>query len=108
MYRILVCLLLVSASPAALAAAEPASAGADELVGLWQAKRWFGPFARGPLTLRRSGEIWTATMIGQDFPVRVEGQTLSFDLPHSQGAFRGRLPDRGVLLGHWFPPPSIA
>jgi len=27
----------------------------DELAGLWKAQRWFGPVARGPLVIRRSG-----------------------------------------------------
>jgi CubicO group peptidase (beta-lactamase class C family) len=47
-------------------------------------------------------------MVGQDVPVRVAKDTLFFELPKGQGSFRGRLLANGDLVGHWFPPPSIA
>src|SRR6185436_6174044 len=43
--------------------------GADELAGLWKAKKRFGPDAHGPVVLLRSGETWTADMIGRVLPV---------------------------------------
>lgn len=83
----------------------PASANdADELVGLWKAKHWFGPFARGALVITESGGTYTADMVGQRAPVRMEGKELVFDLANGQGTFRGKLESAGVILGHWFPP----
>src|SRR5436309_1429441 len=80
---------------------------ADDLEGLWKAKRWFGPFARGPLTVQRSGSAYTAEMMGKTVPVRVDQGELSFELPNGQGSFRGRLRDGGVLRGHWYQPEAI-
>lgn len=69
----------------------PASTGtptatnaADELVGLWKAKRWFGPFARGALVITESGGSYAADMVGQRVPVRKDGGELMFDLPNGQ------------------------
>jgi CubicO group peptidase (beta-lactamase class C family) len=96
-------LLIFMAIPAAAAPASPA----DELAGLWKAKRWFGPFARGPLTLQRAGETYTAEMMGRTLPVRVDQGELSFDLPNGQGSFRGKRQAGGDLHGHWYPPDAI-
>jgi CubicO group peptidase (beta-lactamase class C family) len=76
-------------------------------VGLWKAKRWFGPFARGPLVLRKTGESYTADMAGRTIPVRLNGRELSFELPNGQGSFRGKLQEGGAILGQWSPPPSV-
>jgi CubicO group peptidase (beta-lactamase class C family) len=89
---------------ALIVAAIPASA--DELEGLWKAKRWFGPFARGPLVIQRTGTSYTAEMMGRTVPVRVDKDELSFDLPNGQGSFRGK-PAGDAILGHWFPPASV-
>jgi CubicO group peptidase (beta-lactamase class C family) len=92
-----------------IAAALPVTAGpADELAGLWKAKRWFGPVARGPLIIQRTGETYTADMAGRIVPVRVDKGELSFDLPNGQGTFRGKLPAGDTLLGHWFPPDALS
>jgi CubicO group peptidase (beta-lactamase class C family) len=88
-------------------AASPA-APADELVGLWKAKRWFGPVARGALVIKQAGATYTADMMGRIVPVRVDKDELTFELPNSQGAFRGRLEAQGGIVGHWFSPPSSA
>jgi CubicO group peptidase (beta-lactamase class C family) len=37
----------------------------------------------------------------------VDKGELSFELPNGQGAFRGRAPEGGAILGHWFPPNSV-
>ncbi|HEY6064796.1 MAG TPA: hypothetical protein VIY96_01480, partial [Thermoanaerobaculia bacterium] len=66
--------------PPALPAASAGSA--EELVGLWKAKRWFGPDARGALVIRRSGETWTADMMGRTVPIRVDRGELTFELPN--------------------------
>ncbi len=91
---------------AVLPAAAPAGS-ADDLAGLWKAKRWFGPFARGPLIIQRIGQTYTADMMGKTLPVRVDKSDLSFDLPNGQGSFRGTLQAEGAILGHWFPPASV-
>lgn len=80
---------------------------ADDLEGLWKAKRWFGPFARGPLIVQRSGSAYTAEVMGKTVPVRMDQGELSFELPNGQGSFRGRLQDGGVLRGHWYQPAAI-
>jgi CubicO group peptidase (beta-lactamase class C family) len=79
---------------------------ADDLEGLWKAKRWFGPFARGPLIVQRSGSAYTAEMMGWTLPVRADRGELSFELPNGQGSFRGRL-QGGALRGHWYQPEAI-
>jgi CubicO group peptidase (beta-lactamase class C family) len=109
--RALSCLVALSVAQAAAqepAAPVAAAESADELAGLWKAKRWFGPFARGPLSITRTGETYTAEMIGRTVPVRVDKGELAFDLPNGQGSFRGKLQPEGALLGHWYPPSSSA
>lgn len=101
-------LLLIATIVSAAGAAAP-DAAVDELAGLWKARRWFGPFARGPLIIQRAGAAYTADMIGHTLPVRVDDEgELSFDLPNGQGSFRGRLQAGGAILGHWFPPDSVS
>jgi CubicO group peptidase (beta-lactamase class C family) len=99
-------LLIAAALPAAAPAAAPAGS-LDELAGLWKAKRWFGPFARGPLIIQRTGKTYSADLMGKTLPVRVEKSDLSFDLPNGQGSFRGTLQAAGAIAGHWFPPASV-
>jgi len=66
--------LLACAWP--LAHAQPApdapasTAKSEDLAGLWKARRWFGPAARGALTIRRDGDTWRADLAGHDLPVR--------------------------------------
>lgn len=108
MMRALLLLGLLFVGSGARATAAPATGSAAELVGLWKAKRWFGPDARGPLTIRKSGSTYTASMVGQDVPVRVTKNELFFELPKGQGSFRGRFQDGGDLLGHWYPPRGVA
>lgn len=88
-----------TAEPAATAA--PA-APVDELVGLWKARRSFGPFARGPLIIHRTASGWTADFLGGSFPVRVDAADLSFALPNGEGSFKGRFAngDRDIA-GYW-------
>ena len=80
----------------------------EELVGLWKAKRRFGPDARGLLVVQRTGAAYSAEMVGRIVPVRSEKGELSFDLPNGEGGFRGRHQAGGAIAGHWFPPPSMA
>jgi CubicO group peptidase (beta-lactamase class C family) len=78
---------------------------AGELAGLWKAKKYFGPDARGTLIVERTGTTYTAEMVGHVVPIRIENNELAFSLPDDQGTFRGKL-EGGAILGHWFRPPS--
>lgn len=84
------------------------AASADALVGLWKARRRFGPDGRGPLVIQRTGPAYIAEMMGLTLPVRVDQGELSFALPGGQGTFRGRPPAGGTILGFWFPSEPMA
>jgi hypothetical protein len=101
----IVLLVIVAILPGAAASAADS---ADELAGLWKAKRWFGPFARGSLLIQRTGTTYTADIIGKILPVHAEKGELSFDLPNGQGSFRGKLQTGDIIQGHWFPPDSLS
>lgn len=77
-------------------------------MGLWKAKRWFGPEARGPLIIQRNGTTFTADMMGQSVPVRVDRTELSFELSNRPGKFRGTLNRDGTIIGYWMPGESFA
>jgi len=99
---------------AALLAAMPATtlpaqaADSIDLVGLWKAKRWFGPEARGPLLIARTGSGYTADMMGFTIPVRASGGELTFALPDGTGSFRGKAQAGGAIRGFWFPAGTIS
>jgi hypothetical protein len=76
-----------------------------ELVGLWKAKRRFGPDGRGQLIVQRTGNGYTADMMGFTIPVRLEDDELRFELPNREGAFRGKPQAGGIIRGFWFPVP---
>jgi CubicO group peptidase (beta-lactamase class C family) len=99
----IVMLAVAQAAAQAPASTATATASADELVGLWKAKRRFGPDAHGALIIQRTGATYTADMVGRIVPVRVAKGELSFDLPNGQGMFRGKLVGK-VILGHWVRP----
>ncbi|MEA2560438.1 MAG: hypothetical protein QOH06_1942 [Acidobacteriota bacterium] len=84
------------------------TASADELEGLWKAKRRFGPDARGLLVIRQTDAAYSAEMVGRIVPVRSEKGELSFDLPNGEGGFRGRHQSDGTVAGHWYPPNGMA
>ena len=96
MIRLAVVLLLLSSS-----------ALADDLTGLWTAKKRFGPDARGALVIEKRGETYSADMMGRQLPVVADRSELSFALPNGAGSFRGRLAGNAIR-GHWFPPPNSA
>lgn len=85
---------------AALAAAPAQAQPTDELAGLWKAQRLYGPVARGPLVVTRSGDTYRVDMMGLSLPVGESGGMLSFALPEDQGAFAGKL-IKGEIRGHW-------
>src|SRR6185503_7405299 len=85
---------------------EPVSSD-DALVGLWQARRSFGPDARGPLVLQRGAKGWTADFMGSERAVRVDRDGVAFELSGEAGAFRGHLAADGRITGHWTSPRSV-
>ena len=75
-----------------------------ELVGLWEAKRSFGPEVRGPLELRRLDKQLSAEIAGYRVSAQVDGVQVSFDVPGDRGGFRGELQPDGKIVGHWYQP----
>ncbi|HEX6433202.1 MAG TPA: hypothetical protein VFZ87_03135, partial [Gemmatimonadales bacterium] len=79
-----------------------------ELVGLWEARRRFGPDLRGQLILERDIDEWRAEIGGRVAPVEWRGGTLRFELAGGEGGFRGRIlrnPTR--IEGHWIQPKTV-
>jgi hypothetical protein len=77
-------------------------AAADgDLSGLWKATARFGPDARGPLILYKTGDGWLADFIGRTHPVAVDGADLELHLAGDGGDFRGRLRQEGTITGQW-------
>jgi CubicO group peptidase (beta-lactamase class C family) len=83
-----------------------ATAPEAELVGLWEAKRHFGPEVRGSLELVPREGALEARIAGHSAPVTTTGERSEFRLPDGRGAFRGRLVSRGELAGFWIQPAS--
>lgn len=79
----------------------------DSLVGVWEAKRNFGPVVRGRLEISRSSKGWTAQIAEFNVPLTSDNNRLSFELPGDQGRFDGRLESDGSLIGHWIQPRTI-
>jgi CubicO group peptidase (beta-lactamase class C family) len=106
---LLVALLLLHPGQPAAASDVGAARGAsaDELLGLWKAKRRFGPDAHGPLIIQRTPSGWSADFLGGTYPVRAQGAELSFALANGEGSFQGRLGRDGhSIAGHWTSPRS--
>jgi len=97
---------LAGSAPRGVSAAETERARGD-LVGLWAAKRRFGPEVRGTLTIERDGGVWRAEIAGRMAAARRDDAHLSFELPDREGAFRGELKG-GRILGHWIQPRTVA
>jgi len=77
-------------------------AAADgDLSGLWKATARFGPDARGPLILYKTGDGWLADFIGRTHPVAVDGADLELHLAGDGGDFRARLRQDGTITGQW-------
>ena len=81
---------------------------ASELVGLWEAKRRFGPDIRGSLIIRRTGAGWLAEIAGKDAEVNKQGNAISFQLPDELNSFQGSFNAvRTRIAGHWIQPPTL-
>jgi CubicO group peptidase (beta-lactamase class C family) len=102
--------LTIAGIATCLAALPPATAqkSASELEGVWQAKRNFGPEARGPLLLERHGQEWTATISEFSAAVSIENNGISFELADGQGAFHGSIGQKDeAITGFWTQPPTV-
>ncbi|HEX8736607.1 MAG TPA: serine hydrolase [Pyrinomonadaceae bacterium] len=101
---------LVLSSVASLSQTAIAQANsAQELVGLWQAKRRFGPDVRGTLLVKQSNGEWRAEIAGRAASVKSAGAEIAFELPDGNGAFKGNFDSRRAkIVGHWIQPPSVA
>jgi CubicO group peptidase (beta-lactamase class C family) len=94
-------------APAVAPAADATAGSAEELAGLWRAKRRFGPDERGTLIIERTPAGWMADFLGRRIEVGEQDGILSFALPAGRGAFRAALNGDGELSGgQWFQPPS--
>ena len=79
--------------------------------GIWVAERSYGPDLKGPVTLRNSGEGWTARIQGESVSVE---QNVEEDGTRrwafsvlDQGYFVGYQTAAGeAITGHWFQPPG--
>lgn len=80
----------------------------QELVGLWQAKRRFGPDVRGTLLVKQSNGEWQAEIAGRTALVKLAGEKIAFELPDENGAFQGKFASsRTKIVGHWIQPATI-
>ena len=88
--RISLTLALVCASVCVVPPPQTANAQANsakELAGLWEAKKRFGPEVRGTLSIRQTGGIWQAEIAGRFAPVKVEADSVSFELTDGKASF---------------------
>jgi CubicO group peptidase (beta-lactamase class C family) len=86
----------------------PPQKNSRELVGLWEAKRIFGPDIRGTLTIDHSSAGWRAEIAGRCAPVQIKDGAVSFQLPGAKGSFKGKF-DSDVLrlAGSWYQPSLV-
>ncbi|MGH9871275.1 MAG: serine hydrolase domain-containing protein [Pyrinomonadaceae bacterium] len=99
--------LISATAPLHIATAQ--SNSARELVGLWEAKRRFGPDVRGTLLIMQTGGDWQAEIAGQRAPVKRDGDSLSFELTDGKGKFQGKFDTRRTkIVGHWDQPENYA
>lgn len=100
--------LISTVSLSRIATAQAQADSAKELIGLWEAKRRFGPDVRGTLLIRQTGGNWEAEIAGRFAPVKLDGDSISFELPDGLGKFRGKFdPRRTKIVGHWIQPQGV-
>jgi CubicO group peptidase (beta-lactamase class C family) len=79
-----------------------------ELVGLWEAKRRFGPDVRGPLFIEKGADGWRAEIAGRFTPAHVDGDAITAEFPDAKGTFKGKFDEkRAKIVGHWIQPPRV-
>lgn len=85
------------------------TSSAKELIGLWEAKRRFGPDVRGTLLIRQTGGGWQAEIAGRFAPVKLDGDSISFELTEGKGKFQAKFDARRTkIVGHWIQPNAYA
>ena len=73
-----------------------------KLIGLWEARRHFGPQVRGKLVIDSTALGWRAAIAGRMTDTRVAGDSVSFTLPDSSASFTGRFERRREqIVGQW-------
>jgi CubicO group peptidase (beta-lactamase class C family) len=83
-------------------AANAQAGSAKELIGLWEAKRRFGPDIRGTLFVVQSEGAWRAEIAGQFAPVKFDGDSVSFEMADGKSKFLGNFDrQRTKIVGHW-------
>jgi CubicO group peptidase (beta-lactamase class C family) len=93
----IICLTLAAAPLVAIAQGQQPV----DLTGLWQAKRHLGPEVRGTLTIDRANGAWHASIAGRTALMRMNRDSVSFQLPDGD-RFVGRVnPKRKAIVGHW-------
>jgi CubicO group peptidase (beta-lactamase class C family) len=81
---------------------------AKELVGLWEAKRRFGPDVRGTLLITEGKSGWQAEIAGHSAAVKVEGDSVFLELLNGKGKFHGKFDARRTrIVGHWVQPAGV-
>jgi hypothetical protein len=81
---------------------------APSLVGLWEAKRRFGPDLRGELVIDRAGAVWRASVAGRQASAAIARDSITFDFAGA-GAFAGRFnSSRTAVVGHWIQPSTVS
>jgi CubicO group peptidase (beta-lactamase class C family) len=73
-----------------------------ELTGLWKAKKRFGPDTRGTVIVTRSGDAYTADVVGRRVAVTSANGELTFAAPDGSGKFRGQFDGAKILRGRWY------
>jgi CubicO group peptidase (beta-lactamase class C family) len=72
------------------------------MIGLWEARRHFGPEVRGKLVIDSAAGQWRASIAGRIAATGVGRDSISFDLPDSSGSFTGRFDRvRKRITGQW-------
>ena len=104
MHFVVLALVALMASGAPVLQAQTRDPDAD-LTGLWTARKRFGPDARGPITITRTANGYSADIIGLAIPVTARDGELFFELPNS-GGFRGKVRSDRSIHGIWFPVPA--
>ena len=100
--RLLTIVVLLSFACSMSIGQEPSAqkTGTKQLIGLWRAKRIFGPEARGPLIIYKTSAGWKADFMGVVHSVVVKGKTISFEVPNDQGSFSGTF-EGSNIFGQW-------
>jgi CubicO group peptidase (beta-lactamase class C family) len=100
--------LILLSDTSLMRASNAQASSAKELIGLWEAKRRFGPEIRGTLLIRQTGGSWQAEIAGRFAPVKLDGDLISFELPGGKGKFQVRFdPRRTKIVGHWIQPQGV-